>query len=107
MIYFLGSAMVPKSQKWQFFMTMLFWKTEPFTLNLRQRFDSMLAKVPDKAQFPRRNDHPGPRTGYQALRKHSGHPYDQPAGKENTIPEGEALRVASPEPEARLRSGPG
>ena len=35
--------------------------------------------------------------GYRALRKHGGHPSDQPAGKENSVSEGEALRVASPE----------
>ena len=53
MIYFLGSAMVPKSQKWQTFPTMPLWKTQLFTLNCGQKYGSMLAIVPDKAHHYR------------------------------------------------------
>jgi hypothetical protein len=47
---FLGKGMVPKSQKRQTFLTTHFCKAEQFTLNWRQRYDSMSAIVPDKAQ---------------------------------------------------------
>jgi hypothetical protein len=51
MISFLGSAMVPKSQKRQTFSTMPLWKTDPFPLNLRQTFSTIKAKVYDKLQI--------------------------------------------------------
>jgi hypothetical protein len=46
----LGNGMVPKSQRQQTFLTTCPWKAEQFTLNLRQRYDSMLAIVLGKAQ---------------------------------------------------------
>jgi hypothetical protein len=48
-VYFLGSVMVPKSQKWQTFLTTSLCKAEQFTLSLRQISDSMQAIVPGKA----------------------------------------------------------
>jgi len=52
MIYFLGNAMVPKSQKWQTFLTTSLSKAEQFTINLRQTYDAMPAIVPGKAHCP-------------------------------------------------------
>jgi hypothetical protein len=43
---FLGSTMVPNSQMRQALLTIALWKAEQFTLNLRQGYDSMLARVP-------------------------------------------------------------
>ena len=42
--------MVPKSLKWQTFLTMGPCKAKQFTLNSRQSYDSMLARVLGKAQ---------------------------------------------------------
>jgi len=48
---FLGSGMLPKAQRRQTFLAMCLYKTERFTLNFWQRYGSMLAIEPDKAQF--------------------------------------------------------
>lgn len=45
----LGNGIVPKCVTRPTFLTMGPCKAEPFTLNSRQSYDSMLAKVPDKA----------------------------------------------------------
>jgi hypothetical protein len=47
---FLGSTMVPKSHKRQSFLTMLLYKTGPFTLNWRHTFMTIRAKVYDELQ---------------------------------------------------------
>jgi hypothetical protein len=43
--------MVPNSKGWQTFLAMHPCKAEQFTLDLRQRYDSTLAIVPDKVQM--------------------------------------------------------
>jgi hypothetical protein len=50
MSYFFGSGMLPKSKKRQTILTTYLYKAKQFTLNLRQRYGSMPAIVPDKAQ---------------------------------------------------------
>jgi hypothetical protein len=47
---FLGGTMVPKSQMWQNFPTILLYKPEQFTLNCRQTFLAITAKVYDELQ---------------------------------------------------------
>jgi hypothetical protein len=49
-ICFFGKGMVPNSQRWQTFLTRCPWEAEQFTLNLRQTYDSMLARRLGKAQ---------------------------------------------------------
>ena len=49
-----GNGMVPKSLKWQTFLTMGPCKAKQFTLNSRQSYDSMLARVLGKAHIPYR-----------------------------------------------------
>jgi hypothetical protein len=53
MIDFLGSAIVPKSVMRQSFLTMLLSKAELFTLNWRQSFLAIRAKVYDELQKAR------------------------------------------------------
>ena len=48
---FFGKGMVLKSKKWQTFLTTCPSKAEQFTLNSRQRYHSMLARVPGKAHI--------------------------------------------------------
>ena len=48
---FLGMGMVPKSQVRQTLVTIRPWEAERFTLNSRQTYDSMWARVPGKAHF--------------------------------------------------------
>jgi len=48
---FLGNAMLPNSQERQTLLATRPCETEPFTLNLRQTYDSMQAIVPGKAQL--------------------------------------------------------
>jgi hypothetical protein len=45
--------MLPKSQEWQNTLTIYLYKTEQFSLNLWQRYSSILAIVSDKAQEER------------------------------------------------------
>ena len=48
---FLGMGMVPKTQVRQTLVTIRPWEAERFTLNSRQTYDSMWARVPGKAHF--------------------------------------------------------
>jgi hypothetical protein len=50
MLSSLGNAMVPKSKVRQTFLATPLWKTEPFTLNGRQTYDSMAAELIDESQ---------------------------------------------------------